>query len=79
MFIGNGSYTLIIMILFKGVIKISEKFYTYTNLSADIECFCTHYPEHPVFSIGKSLSGHDIYAIKLGRGMRRLFITEQSI
>lgn len=75
MFIGNGSYTLIIMILFKGVIKISEKFYTYTNLSADIEYFCTHYPEHPVFSIGKSLSGRDIYAIKLGRGMRRLFLS----
>ncbi len=75
MFIKNQSYTLVIMLLFKGVIKISNNFYTYTDLIADTEYFCTHFPEFPVFSIGKSLSGRDILAFKLGCGARRLFLS----
>lgn len=57
------------------MIKISDRFFTYTDLSADIAFFCTHYPDFHIFSIGKSLSGRDIFAIKLGRGSRRLFLS----
>ena len=67
-YIGNNA-------VFRGVIKISNNFYSYSDLSSDIEYFCTHFSDLPVFSIGKSLSGREIYAVKLGSGARRLFLS----
>ncbi len=48
--------------------------YTYDMLLKDISEFKATYAEFPVFSIGKSREGRELYAIKLGNGSRRIFI-----
>ncbi len=47
--------------------------YDYTTLSKDLKHFRNQYPKIPVFPIGKSLQGRDLYAIKLGYGGKRVF------
>lgn len=48
--------------------------YTYDTLLGDISDFKAHYPKTPVFSIGKSINGRDLLALKLGSGAKRIFI-----
>ena len=50
-----------------------ENIFDYTELEKRIFSFKRTYPKATVFSIGKSLEGRRLYAIKLGRGSRRIF------
>lgn len=54
---------------------MSSSRYTYTDLTHDIRTFSAQCPRIPVFSIGKSLGGRSIYALKLGSGPRRIFFS----
>ncbi len=47
--------------------------YTYQKLISDIEVFKKKHRDIPVFSIGQSHAGHEIIAIKLGRGPKKVF------
>lgn len=47
--------------------------YTYRDLLLDIDSFKNDHRDIPVFSIGQSHAGHDIIAIKLGSGPRKIF------
>ena len=47
--------------------------YTYNSLRLDIEKLKKLHRDIPVFSIGQSLLGREIFAIKLGSGPRRIF------
>ena len=48
--------------------------YTYDMLVSDIVKFKEENLEIPVFSIGKSVEGRELYAFKIGSGSRRVFI-----
>ncbi len=48
--------------------------YTYENMIDDIKAFKEKYPHIPVFSIGQSLEGRELIAIKLGSGSKRIFL-----
>ena len=48
--------------------------YTYENMMEDIKILKESYPEVPVFSIGQSLDGRELIAIKLGNGSKRIFL-----
>ncbi len=48
--------------------------YSYNMLISDIASFKHDFCNAPVFSIGKSVQGRDLPAIKLGSGSRRIFI-----
>ncbi len=47
--------------------------YDYATLTYDISEFRTRHPHIPVFPIGKSLEGRNLYAIRLGNGEKRVF------
>lgn len=47
--------------------------YTYDHLLSDIADFKKLYRDIPVFSIGESVEGRSLIAIKLGNGTRRIF------
>ncbi len=47
--------------------------YHYATLTEDLFHFRENHPEIPVFSIGKSVEGRNLFAIKLGNGTRRIF------
>ncbi len=47
--------------------------FDYTELEKHLACFKSSYPSIPVFSIGKSREGRNLYGIKLGRGGKRIF------
>ncbi len=47
--------------------------FDYTELEKSFNSFKTSYPNIPVFSIGKSREGRNLYGIKLGRGGKRIF------
>lgn len=48
--------------------------YTYDMLLKDISEFKARHAELPVFSIGKSREGRELFAVKFGKGSRRIFI-----
>ncbi len=47
--------------------------YDYQELEKELALFRLSYPQVPVFSIGKSREGRNLYGIKLGRGEKRIF------
>ncbi len=47
--------------------------YDYQKLTADLTAFQKMYPQIPVFCIGRSIQGKELYAIKLGHGGKRIF------
>ena len=47
--------------------------YDYHTLVTDLTAFSQKNPQVPVFSIGQSLRGKNLYAIKLGSGHKRVF------
>lgn len=49
--------------------------YTHSDMLHDISLFKERHPEIPVFSVGKSINGHEIIAMKLGRGTKRIFFS----
>lgn len=55
------------------IILSNTNVYTYQKLVLDIETFKKEYRDIPVFSIGQSHAGHEIIAIKLGSGPRKIF------
>lgn len=59
----------------KGVIKMKEEFYTYGLLEADFTRLKSEFDGFNRFSIGRSIEGRDLYAIKLGNGTRRVFLS----
>lgn len=52
----------------------TDNAYTYDMLVSDIGRFKEENPGIPVFSIGKSVEGREIYALKIGSGSKRIFI-----
>ncbi len=58
----------------KAVIQVPyTNVYTYSDLTRDIINFKQLHRDIPVFSIGQSRAGHDLHAIKLGRGSKKIF------
>lgn len=60
----------------KGVIILTNNScdsYTFDLLKHDLAAIKDICPSVPIFSVGKSVLGRDIYAIKLGTGPRRIF------
>ncbi len=47
--------------------------FDYSTLEQELHRFRSAYPQIPVFSIGKSREGRRLYALKLGRGEKRIF------
>lgn len=47
--------------------------YTYQELTKDLENLKQEFEQVPVFSIGKSREGRELYGIKLGKGSNRIF------
>ncbi len=47
--------------------------YTYLNLNCDLNKLHEKHPHIPIFSIGQSVEGRSLYALKLGQGGKRLF------
>ncbi len=47
--------------------------YTYLDFLEDLTAFREKHPQIPVFSIGRSVETREIYALKLGRGGKRIF------
>ncbi len=47
--------------------------YTYTKLTAELDALHSRHRDIPIFSIGQSVEGRNIFAIKLGSGSRRVF------
>lgn len=52
---------------------IMSYIFDYQELTKAITAFRNKYPHIPVFCIGKSLQDRNLYAIKLGRGSKRIF------
>ncbi len=48
--------------------------YTYENMLDDIKHFKEKYPHIPTFSIGQSIEGRELVALKLGSGSKRIFL-----
>lgn len=46
--------------------------YDYHTLTEELTSFRNNYPHIPLFSIGKSVEGRNLFAIKLGSGARRV-------
>ena len=51
----------------------NKSVYTYEDFTADIKALKEKNKEIPIFSIGRSVQGKPIFAIKLGNGTRRIF------
>lgn len=51
----------------------NKSMYTYEDFTADIKALKEKNKEIPIFSIGRSVQGKPIFAIKLGSGTRRIF------
>jgi len=47
--------------------------YDYQELEKELALFRRAYPQIPVFAVGKSREGRNLYGIKLGRGGKRIF------
>lgn len=47
--------------------------YRYENLLYDIKSLKTKHPSVPVFSIGQSVEGRELYTLKLGSGSKRIY------
>lgn len=48
--------------------------YTYNKLEEDIKSIKESFGDIPVFSIGKSVEGRELFALKVGRGGKKLFL-----
>lgn len=55
------------------MIKLLNNCYAYGSLEKDLKYLKNKFPDLCVFSIGRSILGRDIYALKLGHGARRIF------
>ncbi len=55
------------------IILSGNNVYTYQKLISEIKEFKKKHPDIPVFSIGQSHAGHNIIALKLGGGSRKIF------
>ena len=55
------------------MIKLLNNCYAYDSLEQDLKEIKNRFPDTCIFPIGKSVLGRDIYALKLGRGSRRIF------
>ena len=53
---------------------MKKPIYKYENLLRDINELKKTYPQTPVYSIGKSVDGKELYAIKIGNGSRKVFL-----
>lgn len=52
----------------------SEKPYTYERLEEDIKCLVGEYSFLNSFSLGSSVAGRSLYALRWGNGARRIFL-----
>ncbi len=48
--------------------------YRYKDLVSDLKLLKDMYPHTPIFSIGKTVENRTIYALKAGKGTRRIFL-----
>ena len=55
------------------MIKLLNNCYAYASLEQDLEEIKKSFPNTCIFTIGRSILGRDIYALKLGHGLRRIF------
>lgn len=54
---------------------MTKNFFTFDEFFSDLKQFREKNRHFPVFSIGKSIEDRDIYAIKLGCGTKRIFLS----